>query len=148
MPNVKQELALLMNKALELEHAARIQYLTHAELIKGLNAEKIIERLKEIASDEEKHEAKFRDLIGNYLGEEPTMTIGKTRRAKETVQILEVNLANEKEAIDLYKRIYKKAADSKEKLQYEFERIEHELRHVINDEEEHVAELSILLGKR
>jgi bacterioferritin (cytochrome b1) len=55
----------MLNKALELEHAARIQYLAHAELVAGLNAEPIIERLKEIAGDEEKHEQKFRTLIGN-----------------------------------------------------------------------------------
>jgi bacterioferritin (cytochrome b1) len=42
MPKIKQELIQMLNRALELEHAARIQYLTHAELIKGLGAEKVI----------------------------------------------------------------------------------------------------------
>lgn len=146
MADIKQELVKLLNQALELEHAARIQYLAHAELIKGLNAESIIARLKEIASDEEKHEAKFRNLIGSYLGGEPSMAISSTHVAKETKGILEVNLKNEKEAIDFYKQIYKKVTDSKEKLQYEFETLEHEIRHVITDEQEHVAELSLLLG--
>lgn len=67
MANVKEELIKMLNTALELEHAARIQYLTHAELISGLSAEKVIERLKEIASDEEKHENIFRTLISGYL---------------------------------------------------------------------------------
>jgi bacterioferritin (cytochrome b1) len=147
MANIKEELVKLLNQALELEHAARIQYLAHAELIQGLEAEKITERLKEIASDEAKHEEKFRNLVGNYLGAEPAMGIAKTHRATETKDILEVNLQNEKEAIDLYKQIYQKAVDNKDKFQYEFETIEHELRHVILDEQEHVVELSILLGK-
>ncbi|MCM8797749.1 MAG: ferritin-like domain-containing protein, partial [Candidatus Omnitrophica bacterium] len=135
-----------LNKALELEHAARIQYLAHAELVRGIDAEKIIERLKEIASDEEKHEAVFRNLIGSYLGGEPTMGLAQTHKAKDIKGILEVNLGNEKEAIGFYKQIYKKIVDNKDKLQYEFESLEHEIRHVIIDEQEHVAELSLLLG--
>ena len=146
MEKNQRELVDMLNQALRLEHAARIQYLAHAELVKGINADKIIERLKELAADEEKHEAKFRELIGAYLGGEPVMEIGETHRAQDIEGILNVNLKNEKEAIDFYKQIYKKAAEHKDKLPYVFERIEHELRHVILDEQEHVTELSLLLG--
>ncbi|MDD4899611.1 MAG: ferritin-like domain-containing protein [Candidatus Omnitrophica bacterium] len=147
MATIKEELVKMLNQALELEHAARIQYLAHAELIQGLCSEKIIERLKEIASDEEKHEGKFRNLIGNYLMGEPTMGIAETHKAKETAQILEVNRKNEKEAIDFYKKIYNKVVENKQSLQYEFETLEHEIRHVILDEQEHVSELTILLAR-
>ncbi|MCI2426532.1 hypothetical protein LM597_03880 [Candidatus Acetothermia bacterium] len=146
MVNIKQELATMLNQALELEQAARIQYLAHAELINGLNAEPIIERLQEIASDEQKHEEKFRNLIANYLGGEPSMSLAETHKAKGIEEILKVNLKGEKEAIDFYKQIYKKVVNSKDSLQYEAETLEHEIRHVIMDEEEHVVELSILLG--
>ncbi|MDD5593938.1 MAG: ferritin-like domain-containing protein [Candidatus Margulisbacteria bacterium] len=137
----------MLNRALELEHAARIQYLAHAELIKGQTAEKIIERLKEIASDEEKHEGIFRNLIGSYLNGEPAMSLAPTHRASETQTILEVNLKGEKDAINFYKQVYQKVTDNKQELQYEFETLEHDIRHVIIDEQEHVAELSLLLGK-
>jgi len=147
MADIKKELVQMLNSALKLEHAARVQYLAHAELIKGPSAEKIIERLKEIASDEEKHEGKFRNLIGSYLGAEPTMDIAETHRATTLEDILKVNLKNEKEAIDLYKQIYKKVYENKDVLPYEFETFEHEIRHVIVDEQEHVVELSLLLGK-
>ncbi|MDD5439760.1 MAG: ferritin-like domain-containing protein [Candidatus Omnitrophica bacterium] len=146
MAAVKKELIGMLNKALELEHAARIQYLCHAELIKGLNAEKIIDRLTEIASDEEKHEKKFRNLIGNYLDGEPSMGMAPTHRASEVPEILKINRKGEKEAIDFYKEIYQKVVDAKKDLPYEFETLEHEIRHVILDEEEHVAELTVLLG--
>ncbi len=146
MANIKQELIKMLNRALELEHAARIQYLAHAELLKGINAEKIIERLKEIASDEQKHEEMFRELIGGYLGGEPVMSLAETHKAGETKKILEINLKGEKEAIDFYKQIYRKVIDNKESLQYEFETLEHSIRHVIIDEQEHVVELSLLLG--
>jgi len=146
MAGIKDELVKMLNKALELEHAARIQYLAHAELINGFGAEAIIERLKEIASDEEKHEAKLRNLIGNYLGSEPSMSLAETHRAKKIEDILKINLDGEKSAIDFYKEIYKKVADNKASLQYEFETLEHEIRHIIIDEQEHVAELSLLLA--
>ncbi|MDD5731054.1 MAG: ferritin-like domain-containing protein [Candidatus Omnitrophica bacterium] len=147
MAAFKEELIKMFNQALELEHAARIQYLAHAESISGLNAEKIIERLREIASDEAKHEEKFRTMIGDYLNGEPSMGLAATHKAKDTRLILQVNLKGEKEAIDFYKQIYKKLTENKEKLWYEFEMLEHELRHVISEEQQHVAELSILLGK-
>jgi bacterioferritin (cytochrome b1) len=147
LADIKMELVKMLNQALELEHAARIQYLAHAELIKGLGAEEVIGRLKEIASDELKHEEKFRNLIGNYLNAEPSMGLAETHQAKKTKDILEVNLKGEKDAIDFYKQIYKKVNDNKADLQYEFETLEHEIRHVIVDEQEHVTELSLLLGK-
>ena len=146
MENVKEQLIKMLNQALELEHAARIQYLAHVELVKGLNAEKIIERLKEIASDEEKHEGKFRNMIGNYLEGEPSMGIAQTHKAKDINNILEVNLKDEKSAIDFYKTIYKKIIENKDALPYVFETLEHEVRHITLDEQEHAMELSVLLG--
>jgi len=146
MADLKTELIQTLNMALELEHAARIQYLAHAELIQGLHAEPIVERLKEIASDEQKHEGIFRELIGSYLGGEPSMGIAETHSAKEAPKILKVNLKDEKAAIDFYKQIYRKVVSNKDALPYEFETLEHQIRHVIIDEQEHVAELSLLLG--
>ena len=146
MAGIKKELITMLNHALELEHAARIQYLAHAELVSGPGAEKIIQRLKEIASDELKHEEKFRNLIGGYLGGEPAMGLAETHRAKDVKKILEVNLKGEKEAIDFYKQIYRKVIESQRDLQYQFETLEHEIRHVIVDEQEHIVELSLLLG--
>jgi bacterioferritin (cytochrome b1) len=147
MDDIKQELVKLLNDALKLEHAARIQYLAHAELVKGVNSEKVIERLTEIASDEAKHEEKFRKLIGDYLGGEPAMELAPTHRAQTLDDIFKVNMKGEKEAIDFYKTVYKKILDNKNRLQYEFETLEHELRHIIIDEQEHVIELARLLGE-
>ncbi|MFA5355914.1 MAG: ferritin-like domain-containing protein [Candidatus Omnitrophota bacterium] len=146
MADIKKELIGMLNKALELEHAARIQYLAHAELLKGINAETVIGRLKEIASDEQKHEDIFRGLIGSYLGGEPSMGLAETHRAGKTEEILEVNLKGEKEAIDFYKQIYNKVKENKDAFPYEFEALEHGLRHVILDEQEHITEISLLLG--
>ena len=60
---LKEQIINELNKALEVEYSAIIMYLHHAEFVTGLNAEPIIERLKEIASDEEKHRDMIRERI-------------------------------------------------------------------------------------
>jgi bacterioferritin len=144
---IKEELITMLNQALRLEHAARIQYLAHASLVKGVNAEPVIARLEEIAGDEKKHEDKFRSMIANYLDGEPVMELAETHKAKGMEEIFKVNLKDEKTAVDFYKQIYKKIIDNKDQLPpYTFETLEHEVRHIILDEQEHIVELSTLLG--
>ncbi len=81
---MKEELLKMLNHALELEHAVYVQYLSHAELIDGENAEPLIERLKEIANDEKTHQEKFRSLIGMLVG-----TPSMNHPAKTIKEILE-----------------------------------------------------------
>ncbi|NTV51876.1 MAG: hypothetical protein HGA76_02515 [Candidatus Firestonebacteria bacterium] len=145
MSDIKKEVLDMLNRALELEHAARIQYLAHAEAVHGLGAEPIIARLKEIAADELKHEGAFRNLIGAYLGGNPSMSLAETHKARELKGILEVNLKGEKEAVDFYQQIYQKVMDNKKAFPYALETLEHQLRHVIIEEEEHITELAVLL---
>jgi len=138
----------MLNKALELEHAARIQYLAHAEQVDGLNAEPVIARLKEIADDEKKHEEMFREMIGSYLGGVPSMGMAETHPAKTLNKILEVNLKDEKHAVDIYLGILKKIHEMKDELKYESFQLEHMVRHVIMDEQEHITELKLLIGTK
>jgi bacterioferritin len=142
----KEELVKMLNEALELEHSAMIQYLSHAEIVDGLNAEPIIERLKEIADDERKHAEMFRELIGGYLGGVPLMGVAETHPAKTIEEILEANLADEKHAVDVYSVILDKVREMKDELKYEYFQIEHTLRHVIQDEQEHISELKVLMS--
>jgi bacterioferritin (cytochrome b1) len=142
----KEELLNMLNKALELEHAARIQYLAHAEVVKGINSEPIIARLKEIAEDEKKHEEMFRTIIGDYLDGVPSMGMAETHPAKTIDEILKVNIKDERHAVDVYKGILEKANTMKNELTYEYFQIEHRIRHVILDEQEHIAELKKLKG--
>jgi bacterioferritin (cytochrome b1) len=140
----KEEIIKMLNHALELEHAAYVQYLSHAEAIDGENAEPIVARLKEIANDEKGHQDKFRELIG-ILGGSPSMGIAATHPAKTLREILEQNLRDEKEAVDTYRKIY--TAVEKGRGYYDF-LLEHEIRHVIIDEQEHITELELLLRKQ
>jgi bacterioferritin (cytochrome b1) len=146
MANIKDELITMLNQALRLEHAARIQYLAHAEQISGINAESIIERLRELAGDEAKHEEKFRTLIASFLGGVPCMEMAETHPGNDLKSILDINLNDEKTAIDFYKEILTKIVENKNEFPYEFETLEHEVRHIILDEQEHVTELKTLIG--
>jgi len=144
----KETILKMLNHALELEHAANIQYLSHAEIIDGLDAEPIIARLKDTAGDEAKHAEKFRRLIGDFLGGTPSIGMAKTHPAKTAKEILEVNLRGEKDAVDTYQKILEVLSKEKSSLPYEFLTMEHDVRHIIMEEQEHIAELKLLLAKK
>ena len=142
----KEALVKMLNEALELEHAAIVQYLSHAQMICGIDSEPVIARVKEIAGDELKHAEMFREIIGSYLGGVPSMGIAQTHPAEKLQDILETNLADEKHAVDVYSGILEKVKEMKEELKYEYFQIEHPLRHIIQDEQEHIFEIKLLLG--
>jgi bacterioferritin (cytochrome b1) len=141
MADIKQELVKALNANLMLEMSARIQYLVHAEVVSGIFVEPVMGRLKEIAGDEGKHEEKFRTMIGDYLGGVPTMEIAKGQVARNVDEILAVNIQAEKHAIDEYKKTYRMIIDNKDQLPYVFDSLEHDLRHIIMEEQEHITEL-------
>jgi len=140
----KEELVKMLNHALELEHAARIQYLAHAE---QATTPAVIARLKEIADDEKNHEDMFREMIGGYLEGVPSMGIAETHPVKTEKESLKVNLDDERHAVDVYTGIMEKLGEMRGELKYEYLQLEHSLRHIIMDEQEHISELKLLLGR-
>jgi len=141
-----QELINMLNKALEMEQAANVKYLSMAELVDGLNAEPIIERLQEIAGDEQGHAVKLRTLINDYLDGVPSMALAPTKKASTIEEILKANLKDEKEAVDYYLQVHTKIAELKNELAYAYQTLEHDVRHILTEEQEHIAELRRLLG--
>lgn len=140
----KEELVKMLNHALELEHAARIQYLAHAE---QAATPAVIARLKEIADDEKNHEDMFREMIGGYLDGVPSMGMAETHPVKTEKESLKVNLDDERHAVDVYTGIMEKLGEMRGELKYEYLQLEHSLRHIIMDEQEHISELKLLLGR-
>jgi bacterioferritin (cytochrome b1) len=148
----KKEIIALLNSALELEHAAFVQYLSHAEIVDGINEEPvihacsapIINRLKEIASDEKNHQDKFRSIIGD-LGGVPSMRIAATHQATTIKKILEQNLKDEKVAVDAYRKILERLKSEKGQGYYSY-LIQHEVTQVVVDEQKHITVLEFLLG--
>lgn len=139
----KEKILQLLNQALELEHAAFVQYLSHAEIVDGIHAEPVIARLKEIANDEKGHQDKFRELIG-LLGGVPSMKIAPTHSARSIKEILEQNLKDEKTAVDTYRKILE--ALKKESKGYYDHILEHEVRHILMEEQQHITEIELLLA--
>ncbi len=140
----KETILGMLNSALELEHAAHLQYMSHAEVVDGLDAEPIIARLKEIASDEMKHQETFRKLIG-LLGGVPSMGASETHTASNVREILEQNLKDEKDAVDKYRKILEALRTEKGQGYYNV-LIEHDVRHILMEEQEHITEIELLLG--
>jgi bacterioferritin (cytochrome b1) len=140
----KEKIIELLNHGLELEHAAFVQYMSHAEIVDGTTAEPVIARLKEIANDEKGHQEKFRTLIG-ALGGIPTIDFAPRHPATNIKQILEVNLKDEKTAVDTYRKILETLKKEKTKGYYDH-LLEHEIRHILMEEQEHITELELLLG--
>ena len=142
----KEKILQMLNHALELEYAAYAQYIRHAKLVSGANSAKIIERLDEIAGDEKKHQEKFQNLI-LILGGIPTTKSAPIHSAKSISEILETNRKDEKVAVDTYRKILD--ALRKEKGQGYYDHLlEHEVRHILMEEQEHITELELLLGNQ
>jgi len=137
----KEDVIKELNKALEIEHSAIIMYLHHAEFVKGLDAEPIIARLKEIASDEEKHRDILRERIV-VLGGVPSTKLSdiKIKHSDDIKEMLKDELKEEKEAVLLYREILSMVKDMEDN-----ETLHHEIYHLITGEQEHVEELQRLL---
>ncbi|MEM3031028.1 MAG: ferritin-like domain-containing protein [Candidatus Micrarchaeia archaeon] len=127
----------LLNKALAMEYQAIIQYRTHAELIAGETYEPVAARLKEVAGDEEKHADILRVRI-SMLGAVPATVPEKVVVADKIPEVLKVNIKAEREAIAVYRQILPLCRGN--------EILEHAIRHILIDEEEHTEEFSQLLG--
>ncbi len=48
--------------------------------------------------------------------------------------------------IGAYLGIHEKIVDAKDELKYEFYQLEHKIRHILQDEQEHITELKLLFG--
>ena len=139
----KQELIELLQQALEMEHAAAIQYFTHAEQITGPNSEALISRLKDTGNDEVAHAAVLRSLLSDYLNASTSINVGGIMPAIQLPDILDSNIATEELAVDIYRKI-RAFIDT---LPSDFpclETLDYKVNEILREEQEHIAELSRL----
>jgi|SRR3989338_3216575 len=141
----REELIKELNMALEIEHSAIMMYMHHAEFVKGLNAEPIIARLKEIAGDEEKHRNMLRERITALGGVPSTKLSSLEIKHGNAEDMLKDELKEEIEAVQLYREILETVKKLKD-LEGS-ETLYHAIYHLIQGEQEHVEELKRLLGK-
>lgn len=130
-----------LNKDLEWEYAAAIQYVQHASVMSGAEFDSIQKELLVHAQEEMQHAVMLSDQI-DFLGGVPTIDVEKREISDDSLEMLKQDLKGEENAI----RRYKERIAQVERLQ------EYGLRRVIEDiliqEEEHKRDLVSAIEKK
>jgi bacterioferritin len=135
MDITKEKLLEELNKDLEWEYAAAIQYVQHATVISGAKYESIQKELLVHAQEEMQHAVMVSEQI-DFLGGTPTVDVERRDTSQDSLEMLKQDLWGEDNAIDRYKERIAQAEQLKE----------YGLRRVIEDiliqEEEHKRDLT------
>ncbi len=129
-----------LNKDLEWEYAAAIQYVQHAATITGPEYESIGKELIVHSQEEMQHAVSVAEQI-NFLGGVPTIDIEKRDVSADSKKMLEQDLWGEDNAISRYKERIAQAEAMKE---YGLRRV---LADILIMEEEHKRDLLTVLRK-
>ncbi len=140
MAITKQQFINELNKDLEWEYAAAIQYVQHAATITGPEYDSISKELIVHSNEEMVHALKVSELISD-LGGVPTTEIEVREISDNSKTMLEQDLKGEALAVSRYKERIKQAEELGE---YGMRRV---LEDILMDEEEHQRDLLSSLGK-
>ena len=133
-------LVQLLNKDLELEYSAAIQYINHAAVMTGAENGDLIKELKIHANEEIQHAVILADQIDYFEGS-PSVTVGAIHTSNDNREMMRQDLEGEEDAI----RRYKLRIDQAEQLK-EFA-LSQQLRTILAMEQEHAMDLKQALGK-
>lgn len=136
----KEQFVVDLNKALEWEFAAAVQYVQHAAIITGAEYSAISKELIIHSNEEMAHAVLVSNLICD-LGGVPTVDVEKREVSNNAKEMLEQDLAGEMLAINMYKNLIKEAEIMQE---YGVRQI---LESILMQEEEHKRDLLNSLGK-
>ena len=134
MPITKEELLRALNKDLEWEFAAAIQYIQHAARISGAQYESILKELIVHSQEEMQHAASLSEQI-DYLGGVPTVNVEKIETSDDSLEMLKQDLAGERHAVARYKE---RIGQAEELREYGLRRV---LEDILIMEEEHERDL-------
>ena len=129
-----------LNKDLEWEYAAAIQYVQHAATINGAQFDSIQKELLIHAQEEMQHAVMLSEQI-DFLGGVPTVDVEKRGISTNSLEMLKQDLAGEENAIVRYKERIGQAEALKE---YGLRRV---LEDILIQEEEHKRDLVNALAK-
>lgn len=135
-----EQLIDLLNRDLELEYSAAIQYINHSAVMTGAAYGDIIKELKIHANEEVQHAMILADQI-DYLGGSPTIKVGEIHVSEDNDEMLRQDLDGEEDAISRYKSRVEQAEQLKEFA------LAHQLRTILATEQEHAMDLKQALGK-
>jgi bacterioferritin len=136
----KKTLIKELNKDLEWEYAAAIQYVQHAALITGPEYESITKELIIHNQEEMQHAVSLSDQI-TFLGGTPTVEVERREVSDDSKKMLKQDLCGEDNAINRYKERIAQAEALKE---YGLRRA---LEDILIMEEEHKRDLLTVLRK-
>lgn len=136
----RAELLSNLNKDLEWEYAAAIQYVQHAALITGPEYESITKELIVHSQEEMQHAVMLSDQIA-FLGGVPTVDVERRDISPESKTMLEQDLAGEDNAITRYKE---RIAEAEALKEYGLRRV---LEDILVMEEEHKRDLLTVLRR-
>ncbi len=136
----KEDFISKLNKALEWEYAAAIQYVQHAAVITGAKYDSISKELIIHSNEEMLHAVSVSDIITD-LGGTPSVDVEERTVSEESEQMLEQDLAGEELAINIYKELIGIAEELGE---YGIRR---SLEDILIQEEEHRRDLLSSLGR-
>lgn len=140
MATTKEEFIAELNKDLEWEFAAAIQYVQHASVITGPEYDAISKELVVHSNEEMAHAVTISTAITD-LGGTPVIDIEERKVSGESRAMLEQDLAGEELAISRYKTRIQQAEELGE---YGIRRV---LEDILMQEEEHRRDLLSSLGK-
>ncbi|MCX7193528.1 MAG: ferritin-like domain-containing protein [Proteobacteria bacterium] len=129
-----------LNKDLEWEYAAAIQYVQHAATINGAQFDSIQKELLIHAQEEMQHAVMLSEQI-DFLGGIPTVDVEKRGISADSLEMLKQDLAGEVNAIARYKERIGQAEALKE---YGLRRV---LEDILIQEEEHKRDIANALSK-
>ena len=136
----QEELIKLLNKDLELEYSAAIQYINHTAVMTGAEYGSIIKELRIHANEEIQHAMTLADQIA-YLGGKPSVEVGSVKISDDNKEMLQQDLDGEEGAVERYKKRIEQAEEIKEFA------LAQQLRNILAMEQEHAMDLQQALGK-
>ncbi|MFQ5442063.1 MAG: bacterioferritin [Thermodesulfobacteriota bacterium] len=113
MAITKEKMLELLNKDLEWEYAAAVQYVQHAAVITGAKYDSIQKELLIHSQEEMMHAVSLSDQI-NFLGGVPTVEVEKRSVSEKSLEMLRQDLAGEEDAIRRYRLRIEQAEELKE----------------------------------
>jgi len=140
MKTTKKKLLAELNKDLEWEYAAAVQYVQHAATINGAQFDSIQKELLIHAQEELQHAVMLSEQI-DFLGGVPSVEVEKREVSADSLKMLKQDLIGEENAIKRYKERIGQAEELKE---YGLRRV---LEDILIQEEEHKRDIANALLK-
>jgi bacterioferritin len=141
MKITKKKLLEELNKDLEWEYAAAVQYVQHASAITGAQYESIQKELIIHSQEEMMHAVMLSDQI-DFLGGVPTVDVEKRETDSDSLAMLKQDLKGEDNAINRYKE---RIAQAEELKEYGLRRV---LEDILIQEEEHKRDLLTVIKSK